>query len=85
MPRIRPLVGAAVLAAAFAVAAQAQAPSPQPSTTDQVKTWTHKQWNAAKHEWRKDKAKWDVCNQRATEQHLTGRKSWSYIYDCMKA
>jgi hypothetical protein len=55
------------------------------STTDQVKTWTQKKWNAMKAEWRKDKAKWDSCNQQATDKKLSGRKSWSFIYDCMKA
>lgn len=38
-----------------------------------------------KHEWQKDKAKWDVCNQKASDQKLSGKASWSFIYDCMKA
>ena len=57
----------------------------QPSTIDKVKGWTQKQWNATKAELQKDKAKWDSCNKRATAQHLSGRKSWSFIYDCMKS
>jgi len=83
MSRIGIAVGAALLAATLAVSAQAQ--SNEPSTTDKVKHWSQKQWNAAKTEWSKDKGKWDMCNSRATEQHLSGRKSWSYIYDCMKS
>jgi hypothetical protein len=88
MRRTRLVIASAVLAAALAAAAQAQTPpksGAEPSTADKVKTWSNKQWNAAKQEWRKDKAKWDGCNQRATAQHLTGRKSWSFIYDCMKS
>ncbi len=89
MPRIRLAVGAAIFAASFALAAQAQTPAPkpgatEPSMTTKVQNWTQKQWNAAKREWAKDKAKWDTCNRQATERHLSGRKSWSYIYDCMK-
>jgi hypothetical protein len=82
MSRIRLAVGGAILAAAITVSAQAPA---QPSTTDKVKSWTQKKWNAAKHEYAKDKVKWDACNKRATERHLTGRKSWSFVYDCMKS
>jgi hypothetical protein len=85
MRYIRVAVGAVLVATTLAVAAPAQAPSrTEPSTADQVKHWTQRQWSAAKTEWQKDKAKWDMCNQRATQQHLSGRKSWSYIYDCMK-
>ena len=84
MPYIRIAVGAVVVAATLAVAAQAQSRA-EPSTTEKVKHWTQRQWNAAKAEWQKDEAKWDKCNQRATAQHLSGRKSWSYIYDCMKS
>jgi hypothetical protein len=83
MSRIRLSIGAAVLAAALAVSAQAQ--TAEPSTTNKVKTWTQKKWNAAKVEWRKDKAKWESCNQQATDHHLSGRKSWSFVYDCMKS
>jgi hypothetical protein len=55
-----------------------------PSTMERAQNWSRRQWNAAKQEWRKDKAKWDVCNRQAGQRHLSGRKSWSYIYDCMK-
>jgi hypothetical protein len=70
--------------------ALAQSPSSTPSTTvsstaDQVKDWTRKKWNAMKREWREDKAKWDACNRRASDQKLSGKASWSFIYDCMKA
>jgi hypothetical protein len=89
MRRTRLVIASAVLAVALAASAQAQTSTPksgaEPSTADKVKTWSNKRWNAAKLEWQKDKAKWDVCNQRATAQKLSGRKSWSFIYDCMKS
>ena len=55
----------------------------QPSTTTKVENWTTKQWNAAKAKWSKNKAKWNACNKEAKDQKLSGRKSWSYLYDCM--
>jgi hypothetical protein len=76
-----------------AALAQSNAPAPKPtsnpqtssesSTTTQVKDWTAKTWNAAKRKLSQDKAKWNICNQGATDQRLSGRKSWSYLYDCM--
>ena len=57
--------------------------SSQPSTATKVENWTTKQWDAAKAKWSKDKAKWNACNKEAKDQKLSGRKSWSYIYDCM--
>jgi hypothetical protein len=57
--------------------------SSQPSTATKVENWSTKQWNAAKAKWSKDKTKWNACNKEAKEQKLSGRKSWSYLYDCM--
>jgi hypothetical protein len=79
------------IAAGSAALAQSTSPSASPtppaasSTTDQVKDWTLKKWNEMKHEWRKDRAKWDTCNRQASDQKLAGKASWSFIYDCMKA
>jgi len=50
---------------------------------DDVSKWTQKQWNAAKAKWSKEQARWDACNKKATDQKLTGRKSWSFIASCM--
>lgn len=55
----------------------------EPSTVTKVENWTEKQWNAAKRKLSKDKAKWTACNKEAKEQKLSGRKSWSFLYDCM--
>ena len=71
--------------------AQSTAPNPalktqassEPSTAAKVENWTKKQWNAAKQKWSQDKAKWNACNQDTKDRRLSGRKSWSYLYDCM--
>ncbi|MGP0095228.1 MAG: hypothetical protein ACLPKB_35545 [Xanthobacteraceae bacterium] len=34
-------------------------------------------------EWAKDKEKWTGCRNQADEQKLAGRKSWSFLYQCM--
>lgn len=80
------------IVAGSAAFAQSTSPSPTQSpsssvsaTTDQVKDWTLKKWNAMKREWQKDRAKWDTCNRQAGDQKLTGKASWSFIYDCMKS
>jgi len=81
MARMHLVVAAAL---ALAVSAHAQQQTAQPSTMDKVKSWTQKKWDATKAELQKDKAKWDACNQQSNDRHLTGRASWSFIYDCMK-
>ena len=86
MSKLRFRQGAIVLAIVImASAAQAQS-STSPSiskTVSEVKEWTLKKWKAAKREWRKDKEKWHACNDKAADQKLTGRKSWSFLYTCM--
>lgn len=54
------------------------------STTTSVGNWTRKQWNAMTKEWSKDKAKWSDCRKQSKDKKLSGRNSWSYLYDCMK-
>jgi hypothetical protein len=69
------------------VSAQAQTPAPAPatpSTTDKVKSWSLKKWNAAKTEMSKNKAQWDACTAQAKEQKLTRKAGWAYVYDCMR-
>lgn len=55
----------------------------KPSTAAQVENWTTKQWDAAKKEWAKDKTKWADCRKQSSKQKLDGRKSWSFLYNCM--
>ena len=55
---IRYVVSAIIVAVVVTIApVRAQ----QPTTTEQVKTWSQKQWNRAKAEFAKDKAKWTSC------------------------
>ena len=91
------LIGAIVLCCAIATTgAQAQTPKPKPApaekseptlsqTTDDVKTWTRKKWNAAKAEYAKNTAKWADCRKKADARKLAGRANWSFLYDCMKS
>src|SRR5947208_2891646 len=53
------------------------------STAKDVSKWSRKEWNAAKVKWATEKEKWNKCNKDATDKKLRGRKSWSFIYDCM--
>jgi hypothetical protein len=84
--------GAILLSCAIAAtSAHAQTPAPaaksEPTlsqTTDDVKTWTRKKWNAAKAEYARNTAKWAGCRKQADAKKLSGRASWSYLYDCMK-
>jgi hypothetical protein len=79
---IRYVISAVVVAVVVTIApVRAQ----EPSTADQVKTWSLKQWNRAKAEFVKDKAKWASCQQESKEKKLRGRASWSFLYGCMKA
>jgi len=66
-----------------AVAQTPAAPAAQPSTTTNLENWTTKQWNDAKRTWAKDTTKWADCQQQSKQQKLTGRKSWSFLYNCM--
>jgi len=69
---------------ATTAAPAASAPaSPDPSAAARVETWTRKQWAAAKKEWATDKKKWADCQKQSSKQKLEGRKSWSFLYQCM--
>ena len=83
MKKLALTVAALALGVGVAFAQTPVPPTAQPSATATVKKWTTKQWNAAKSEWAKDKAKWAGCQQQSTDQKLAGRKSWSFLYTCM--
>jgi hypothetical protein len=99
MTRTRASLATAVLLAGMVIsgAVLAQTPAPaiapapapsakassEPSAAKKVETWTKKQWNAAQKEWAKDKTKWANCRNQSKAQKLTGRKSWSFLYECM--
>jgi hypothetical protein len=48
-----------------------------------VEKWTTDEWEAAKAKWSAENAKWGSCEQQATDQKLTGRESWIFIYKCI--
>ncbi len=59
------------------------ATSNEPSMATRVENWTQKQWNAARAEWAKDKAKWAGCQMQSETRKLSGRENWSFLYQCM--
>jgi len=79
------LVAAAILGvvAPGAALAQTTPPSSTSSRIDDVSHWTEEHWNRAKAEWSKEKEKWSECQKQASDQNLTGRKSWSFLASCM--
>jgi hypothetical protein len=76
-------IAALAIGASVAFAQTPATPATQPSTVTTVENWTTKEWNAAKTKWAKEKTKWAGCQQQSTDQKLTGRKSWSFLYSCM--
>ena len=53
------------------------------SMVTQIENWTEAQWDAAKAKWMVENAKWGECERQATDQKLTGRQSWVFLYKCM--
>jgi len=54
-----------------------------PSMVTEIENWTVEQWDAAKAKWMVENAKWTGCERQATDQKLTGRQSWVFLYKCM--
>jgi hypothetical protein len=87
------VVGLAAILTCATALAESTAPAPkaastdrvssEPSTLTDVENWTRRKWNAAKRKLSQDKVRWNACNQDVKDQKLAGRKSWSYLYDCM--
>jgi hypothetical protein len=69
------------------VQAQTQRQSKPESTVatkmDDVSKWSRRQWNAAKAKWSQEKAKWSGCQKQADQKKFSGRKSWTFLYNCM--
>ena len=94
MTQIRTLILSITMLTLVATApafAQNQTP-PQPTVKlaaasstkmEDVSKWTQRQWNTAKAKWSKENLKWADCQKQAGEKKLSGRKSWSFLYDCM--
>jgi hypothetical protein len=92
MPIHKSAMGAIVISLAIAATgafAQTMAPAGKPSvaatTTEKVEDWTVKQWNAATAEWANHKSEWASCQKQVSDKKLSGRASWSFLYDCMKS
>jgi hypothetical protein len=85
MKTLSVIVAALAMSAGIAVAQTPATPTAQPSVVTKVEHWTTRQWNAARADWARDKTKWADCQQQSTDQKLTGRKSWSFLYTCMNA
>jgi hypothetical protein len=92
--RIRLGLSAVAVAGLVSIgAASAQTPPPPPAsnspitsaspTLADVEKWTADQWDAAKAKWSKENSKWSGCEQQASDQKLTGRQSWVFLYKCM--
>jgi len=84
MSRIRFCLTAILVTAVIGSGVAIAQTSSAPSKTEQVEKWTTKQWEAAKKEWVKDRKKWADCRKQSKEQKLEGRKSWSFLYKCMR-
>jgi len=56
---------------------------PADGTKADVEKWTADEWDAVKAKWSKENAKWAACEQQATDQKLSGRTSWVFIYKCL--
>jgi hypothetical protein len=65
-------------------AEMAKAPSNE-STVDKVKNMTRAEWMKLQAGYKKQKAKYTACNNKAKTEKLRGRKRWGSIYDCMTA
>jgi hypothetical protein len=93
MNHLRACLSASVFVGVMACvgAALAQTPASEPTATasspasaaTRAEAWTKKEWTAMKNEWAKDREKWAACRNQADSQKLAGRKSWSFLYQCM--
>jgi len=93
MTRIRTVILSITMLTLFASATAFAQTQPQSTTKpaetaankmDDVSKWTQKQWDAAKAKWSEEKAKWADCQKQADKKTLSGRDSWSFLYNCMK-
>lgn len=50
---------------------------------EDVSKWTQEQWDAAKAKWSKETMAWADCQKQANNKNLSGRESWTFLYNCM--
>jgi hypothetical protein len=77
------LVAAAVATGTLSLPASAE--MAKASTTENIKTMTRAQWMKLQAGYKKEKAKYTACNNKAKVEKLKGRKRWGSIYECMTA
>ena len=87
MKRALTLLIAAAVATALAAPAHAEMlqQSKEPTTAEKVEKMTLEQWRKLQAGYKKQKAKYTACNNKAKVEKLRGRKRWGSIYDCMTA
>jgi Ni/Co efflux regulator RcnB len=84
MKRMLTLLVAATIATGT-LSLPAAAEMARESTTEKVKTMTAAQWKKLQAGYKKEKAKYTACNDKAKAEKLRGRKRWGAIYECMTA
>ena len=85
MKRILTLVVAAAVATTLSAPVSAEMLQSQPSTTEKIQNMTRAQWLKLQAGYKKEKAKYTACNNKAKAEKLRGRKRWGSIYECMTA
>ena len=85
MKRILTLVVAAAVATGTLSAPVSAEMAQQPSTTEKIQNMTRAQWLKLQAGYKKEKAKYTACNNKAKAEKLRGRKRWGAIYECMTA
>jgi phosphate-selective porin len=86
MKRILTLLAVAAVATALTAPGRAEMlqQSKEPSTVEKVEKMTRAQWMKLQAGYKKQKAKYTACNDKAKAEKLRGRKRWGSIYECMQ-
>ena len=92
MPRWRAAILSMVILAQLAAPAavaqthtrhHAKAGSTLTAKINDASNWSRRQWQAAKAKWSHETARWSDCRKQANRKSLSGRKSWTFLYNCM--
>ena len=86
MNRVVTLLVAAAVATALSAPAGAEMlqQSKEPTTAEKIEKMTRAQWMKLQAGYKKQKAKYTACNDKAKAEKLRGRKRWGSIYECMQ-
>ena len=85
MKRVLTLLIAAAVATALSAPAGAEMlqQSKEPTTAEKIEKMTRAEWMKLQAGYKKQKAKYTACNDKAKAEKLRGRKRWGSIYECM--